>query len=129
MSRSVSIIIPCYNAASFLRETLDSALRQTVAAAEVILVDDGSTDDSAAIAESYGPPIRVLRQPNQGESVARNAGLAMDRVAETEENVFGHRLNTGGKIHVTTFETRVRSPRRSPEKVVEPFVGHQRCWQ
>jgi len=79
MNRSVSIVIPCYNAAPFLREALDSTLRQTVPAAEVILVDDGSTDDSAAIAESYGPPVRVIRQANQGESVARNAGLAAAR--------------------------------------------------
>jgi len=66
MNLSVSIVIPCYNAAPFLREALDSTLRQTVPAAEVILVDDGSTDDSAAIAESYGPPVRVIRQANQG---------------------------------------------------------------
>jgi glycosyltransferase involved in cell wall biosynthesis len=79
MNQAVSIIIPCYNAGSFLRETLDSTLQQTVPAAEVILIDDGSTDDSAAIAESYGPPIRVIRQANQGESVARNAGLAAAR--------------------------------------------------
>jgi glycosyltransferase involved in cell wall biosynthesis len=41
----------------------------------VIVVDDGSTDDSATVAESYGPPMRVVRQPNQGESVARNRGI------------------------------------------------------
>ncbi len=74
MNRLVSIIIPCYNGAPFLRDALDSALRQTVPPSEVILVDDGSTDDSAAIAEAYGPPVRVIRQDNQGESVARNAG-------------------------------------------------------
>jgi GT2 family glycosyltransferase len=74
--REVSVITPCYNAASFLRETIDSVLSQTRPAREVIVVDDGSTDDSATIAESYGPPVRVLRQKNQGESVARNAGIA-----------------------------------------------------
>jgi glycosyltransferase involved in cell wall biosynthesis len=79
MNRLVSIIIPCYNGAPFLRDALDSALRQTVPPSEVILVDDGSTDDSAAIAEAYGPPVRVIRQDNQGESVARNAGLAAAR--------------------------------------------------
>jgi len=73
---TVSIVIPCYNAAPFLRETLDSALGQTHPPLEVIVVDDGSTDDSAAIAESYGPPVRVIRQKNQGESVARNRGLS-----------------------------------------------------
>jgi glycosyltransferase involved in cell wall biosynthesis len=59
----------------FLRSTLDSVLRQTLLPLEVLVVDDGSTDDSAAIAETYGPPVRVIRQPNQGESVARNRGI------------------------------------------------------
>ncbi len=72
---TISAVIPCYNAAPFLRETLDSVLNQTYKPLEVILVDDGSTDDSAAIAQSYGPPVRVIRQENQGESVARNRGM------------------------------------------------------
>lgn len=72
---TVSVVIPCYNAAPFLRETLDSVLKQTCPALEVIVVDDGSTDDSGAIACLYGPPVRVIRQENQGESVARNRGM------------------------------------------------------
>lgn len=72
---TISVVIPCYNAAPFLRETLDSVLAQTYPAEEILLIDDGSTDDSAAIAASYGPPVRVLRQENQGESVARNRGI------------------------------------------------------
>lgn len=72
---TVSVVIPCYNAAPFLRETLDSVLKQTRPALEVIVVDDGSTDDSAAIADSYGAAVRVIRQENQGESVARNRGM------------------------------------------------------
>jgi len=76
---AVSVVIPCYNAARFLRETLASALNQTCRPLEIIVVDDGSTDDSAAIAESFGPPVRVIRQANQGESVARNVGIAAAR--------------------------------------------------
>jgi len=72
---TVSVVIPCYNAAPFLQETLDSVLGQTVPPLEVIVVDDGSTDDSGAIAQSYGPPVRVIRQENRGESVARNRGI------------------------------------------------------
>lgn len=72
---SVSVVIPAYNASPFLRETLASALAQTHRPLEVIVVDDGSTDDTAAIAESFGPPVRVIRQPNQGESVARNRAI------------------------------------------------------
>lgn len=74
-SPTVSVVIPCYNGAAFLRETLDSVLAQTHPVLEVIVVDDGSTDDSAAIAESYGPPVRVIRQANAGESSARNRGI------------------------------------------------------
>jgi glycosyltransferase involved in cell wall biosynthesis len=71
----VSVVIPCYNAALFLAETIRSALGQTCAPAEVIVVDDGSTDDSARVARSFGPPVRLVCQPNQGESVARNRGV------------------------------------------------------
>src|SRR6476646_3436794 len=58
----ISIVIPCYNAALFLRQAIESALTQTHPAREVIVVDDGSTDDSAEIAESYGEKVRVIRQ-------------------------------------------------------------------
>ncbi|MGH9463241.1 MAG: glycosyltransferase family 2 protein [Vicinamibacteria bacterium] len=76
---TVSVVIPCYNGAAFLRETLASVLAQTHPVLEVIVVDDGSTDDSAEIAASFGPPVRVIRQPNQGESVARNRGVRESR--------------------------------------------------
>ena len=76
---TVSVVIPCYNGAAFLRETLASVLAQTHPVLEVIVVDDGSTDDSADIAASFGPPVRVARQPNRGESVARNRGVRESR--------------------------------------------------
>ena len=75
----LSVVIPCYNAARFLEETLRSVLAQTYAAHEVIVVDDGSTDESARIAANFGPPVRVLRQTNQGESTVRNRGMAEAR--------------------------------------------------
>jgi hypothetical protein len=73
---SVSIVTPCYNGAPFLAQTLQSAMRQTRPPLEVIVVDDGSTDESAAIAAGFGPPVRVIRQENRGESAARNRALA-----------------------------------------------------
>lgn len=72
---SVSIITPCYNGGRFLQATLESALAQTRPPLEIIVIDDGSTDNSAVIAERFGPPVRVVRQPNHGESHARNRGL------------------------------------------------------
>ncbi len=71
----ISVVIPCYNAAGFLPETLASVLRQTYSPYEVLVVDDGSSDDSASVAASFGPPVRVICQANQGESVARNRGI------------------------------------------------------
>lgn len=71
----ISVVIPCYNAAPWLRQTLDSVLSQTCPPHEVIVVDDGSTDESARIAGGFGSPVRVIQQENQGESVARNRGI------------------------------------------------------
>lgn len=76
---TVSVVIPCYNGAEFLRETLASVLAQTQPVLEVIVVDDGSTDNSAEIAASFGPLVRVIRQPNRGESAARNCGVRQSR--------------------------------------------------
>jgi glycosyltransferase involved in cell wall biosynthesis len=75
----VSVVIPCRNAAPWLAETLQSALAQDLAASEIIVVDDGSTDESAAIAESLGPRVRVVRQGPRGVSAARNAGTQASR--------------------------------------------------
>ena len=76
---TVSIITPCYNGSRFIERTLRSALAQTRPPLEVLVVDDGSTDDSARIAESVGALVRVIRQSNQGESVARNRALSEAR--------------------------------------------------
>jgi glycosyltransferase involved in cell wall biosynthesis len=70
----VSIVIPCHNHARFLPDAIGSALAQSYEDVEIIVVDDGSTDDSAAVASGFG--VRVVRQSNQGLSAARNAGLA-----------------------------------------------------
>jgi glycosyltransferase involved in cell wall biosynthesis len=71
---SVSVVIPCYNQGRFLREAIESVLHQTYAAAEIFVVNDGSTDETAAVARSY-PQVRYLEQRNQGAPAARNAGL------------------------------------------------------
>jgi glycosyltransferase involved in cell wall biosynthesis len=73
----VSIVIPCYNHERFLPDAIESALAQRRVNVEVVVVDDGSTDGSAAVAERY--PVRLVRQPNRGLSAARNAGLRASR--------------------------------------------------
>ncbi|MDB6115980.1 MAG: putative glycosyl transferase, partial [Lacunisphaera sp.] len=75
-----SIIIPCFNAGRWVAATLDSALAQTWSRCEVILIDDGSTDDSLAIARTFVPRgVQVISQPNRGASAARNHGLRAAR--------------------------------------------------
>jgi glycosyltransferase involved in cell wall biosynthesis len=70
-----SIIIPTYNYASYLPQAIQSALNQTHQPVEVIVVDDGSTDDTPQVAASFGDAIRYIRQPNAGLSAARNRGI------------------------------------------------------
>lgn len=81
MSRTVSVVLPCFNRASILPRAISSVFKQTFAPNEIIVVDDGSTDSSAEIAASMTGPIsvRVIRQENAGASAARNAGLKVAR--------------------------------------------------
>ena len=73
----VSIVMPAYNAAAFIGWAIDSVLAQTHSGWELIVVNDGSTDDTEAVVRSYGEArIRCLRQANQGPGAARNLGLA-----------------------------------------------------
>ena len=71
-----SVIVPVFNQAGFVSEAVDSALRQSAAPHEVIVVDDGSTDATPAALERFGGAIRVVRQANRGVAAARNAGVA-----------------------------------------------------
>ncbi len=78
MTALVSIIIPCFNAAPWLAATLESALGQTGPRCEIIVIDDGSHDDSVAIARGFeSRGIRTVAQPNRGASAARNHGLRL----------------------------------------------------
>ncbi len=70
----ISIIIPVYNGERFLNESIDSILNQQYKDIEIIIVDDGSTDNSAEIAKSH-EKVRYIYQTNQGPSVARNTGI------------------------------------------------------
>ena len=76
----VSVIIPTYNRATLVPQTIDSVLAQTYPAVEVIVVDDGSTDGTAEMMDSrYRGRVTYLPQANQGESVARNHGIRVSR--------------------------------------------------
>lgn len=73
----VSIIIPTYNQAKYIAQTIDSTLAQTYPNVEVIVVNDGSTDDTAAILVGYGDRIKCISQANRGLAGARNAGFSV----------------------------------------------------
>ncbi len=74
MNDSISVIIPVYNGERYLAQTIESVLQQTLAPTEVIVVDDGSTDKSAAVAQSF-PAVRYIYQSNAGSNAARNRGI------------------------------------------------------
>lgn len=75
-STLVSVVIPSYNYAHFLGNALRSALEQSYAPVEVVVVDDGSTDDTADVVMSFGDAVTYIRQSNSGLSAARNRGIA-----------------------------------------------------
>lgn len=80
MPPKVTVVIPAYNAAKFIRETIKSVLTQTLSNFEVIVVNDGSTDGTQAVLDTFSDArLTVLRQDNRGVSAARNAGLAVAR--------------------------------------------------
>ncbi len=76
MTLAYSVVIPAYNAAGTIREAIDSVLGQTVPSREIVVVDDGSTDETAAIISSMPAPITLIRQDNAGPGAATTAGLA-----------------------------------------------------
>jgi glycosyltransferase involved in cell wall biosynthesis len=71
----IDVVVPTYNRASLIAETLDAILSQSLPPGDVIVVDDGSTDETDAVLARYGDRVRVLRQVNSGDLVARNRGL------------------------------------------------------
>jgi glycosyltransferase involved in cell wall biosynthesis len=77
----VSVVVTCYNYGRYLKTCIDSVLAQTYQDLEIVLIDDGSTDDTAAVAACYAaePRFRVYHQPNQGQTVAKNKGIELSR--------------------------------------------------
>jgi glycosyltransferase involved in cell wall biosynthesis len=79
MSELISVIIPAYNAEKYLSAAVSSILSQGYAGLEILVVDDGSEDGTAALAGTFGPPVRSLTQPHTGAASARNLGLSAAR--------------------------------------------------
>jgi len=134
---SVSVIIPTYNRGWTLRAAVDSVLTQTYRDFELIVVDDGSTDDTVEILPSYGPDIQVLRQANAGVSAARNTGVRSAKGAfiaflDSDDRWFPDKLGVQVDFFAShpeavicqTEETWIRKGKRvNPKKVHEKPSG------
>ena len=95
----VAVVIPCHNGGRFLREAIESVLHQTYPAAEIVVVNDGSTDDTAAVARSY-ECVRYIEQRNQGAPAARNTGIRSSTgdllvFLDADDRLQPHALATG----------------------------------
>ena len=118
MSRPlVSVVIAAYNAASFLPETLETALGQSYPNREVIVVDDGSTDDTRARIERYRARVRYLRRAHGGLAAARNTGL---RVAAGDYIAL---LDADDLWHPDKLATQVEVAGRHPESGLIACTG------
>ena len=95
----VSVVIPCYDHAQFLAQAIESVLGQSYANFEIIVVDDGSTDNTAEVVKGYSP-VRYVYQKNAGRSNARNTGLQQSRgeflvFLDADDRLLPHALETG----------------------------------
>src|ERR687898_2841653 len=97
----VTVVIPCYNQAHFLGEAIESVLSQSYPNFEILVVDDGSTDDTSEVATRY-PRVRCIRQENQGLSGARNTGIGHARgeylvFLDADDRLLPEALEAGGR--------------------------------
>ncbi len=79
LKATVSVIVPAYNAEAYICQAIESVLMQTLEPLEILVIDDGSTDQTSYLIEQYGFPVRLLKQKNQGVSAARNLGIGQAR--------------------------------------------------
>ena len=105
----VSVIIPTYNRAHIIRRAIESALSQTYPRLQVLVLDDGSSDNTRAIAETFGSRVSYARQPNAGVSAARNLGM---RHARGEFIAF---LDSDDRWRPWKIEAQISALARHPE--------------
>lgn len=77
--KNISVIIPAYNSVGYLNEAIESVLQQTIAPREIIVVDDGSTDETKSVIRNFDDRVRYLYQKRSGVAAARNKGLELSR--------------------------------------------------
>lgn len=129
MDKSISVLIPTFNSSRTIALTIQSVLEQTIAPNEIVVLDDGSTDDTVSILRSYGSLIRVVQQENSGCATARNRLFAL---ASGEMVAF---LDSDDIWHPRYLEVQGEAFERNP-KVGLFFTGHfdfrgydPYCWE
>lgn len=137
MNNTISVIMPVYNVAAYLPQCIESVLNQDHRELEVILIDDGSKDESGAICDRYAAMdsrVRVIHQKNGGAAAAKNAGLRIatgeylsfvDSDDYLEPNVYGYMLETlkSGNADAAQFSFRDVYRNRAEDQITHP----ERC--
>ncbi len=116
--KKVTIIVPAYNASSFIRDALDSLKNQDYPAMEVVCINDGSTDDTAGILDSYAashPWLRVIHQENRGQT--RTMNRLLDEVAQDTDYVM--MLDSDDAYHPAAIKTCLHLMEQQPCDVLE----------
>lgn len=122
MNSLVSIIVPVYNAEDYINDTIQSVLKQTYINIELIIVDDGSSDNSLNVAQLYQEKdtrVKVYSQSNSGVSVARNKGISL---AEGDYILF---LDSDDFIEENSIEVLLKTRQRQDELIVFGYYTHQ----
>lgn len=121
--KTVSIVIPAWNAAATIRACLETVLYQTFPDYEVVVVDDGSTDATRAVVADFGDRVRVIRTEHVGAAAARNRGAA---AASGEFLIF---CDADMALDPTMLEKMVNVARRKPDVsfVYSGFIWHTRA--
>jgi len=114
---TISVVIPAFNSGKTIRATVDSVLAQTRPADEILVLDDGSSDNTASILASYGSPLRLIRQENRGAASSRNR---LCREARGDLIAF---LDSDDLWHPAYLETQLRVLREFPQASAS-FLGH-----
>ena len=140
MNDLISVIMPVYNVENYLSQSIESVLTQDHRELELILIDDGSTDSSGTICDSYAEKdsrVRVIHQKNGGAAAAKNAGLRMakgtylcfvDSDDYVEPNVYGYMLKTLKEKHADAVQFSFRDVYKdhTEDQILTPCVLNER---